>query len=172
MAVGAKIGMKVLTIAIGVPVTIASRKAVERAWLALRPEDPPRDAKEADVSWTDAVTWGALSAVGLVAADLVKRKGAEQAYRVITGSEPPAAAGATPESLKQAEAQDKTGSAGTGKRTGDSSRKSPRKAPKARVGKAPKGKTPKDKAKAAKRAAKQKAKATAGTTGSSRRSGH
>ena len=103
MAVGAKIGMKVLTIAIGVPVTMASRKVVERAWLALRPEDPPRDAKEADVTWADAVTWGALSAVGLVAADLAKRKGAEQAYRVITGSEPPAAAGATPESLKQAD---------------------------------------------------------------------
>ena len=106
MAAGAKIGMKILTIGIGLPITIATRKLVEKAWLSVRPDDPPRKAAQEDTNWADAVTWGVLSAIGLVAADMAKRKGAEKAYKVLTGSEPPAKAGSSPKALKQADAQD------------------------------------------------------------------
>jgi hypothetical protein len=89
MAAGAKIGMKVMSIAIGIPVGIVTKKVVERAWLAARPEDPPRKPSEADVRWTDAIGWAALSAAGIVVAELLTRRSAEAAYHAITGSEPP-----------------------------------------------------------------------------------
>ena len=34
---GAKIGMKVVTIAVGIPIGIATRKLVERVWIAAGP---------------------------------------------------------------------------------------------------------------------------------------
>jgi hypothetical protein len=89
MAVGAKIGMKVISIAVGIPVGIATRKAVEQAWHVARPDDPPRKPAENNVRWSDAIAWGALSAVGIVVADLLTRRSTEAAYRAITGNEPP-----------------------------------------------------------------------------------
>jgi hypothetical protein len=89
MAAGARIGIKVLGMVIGIPVSIATRKLVEGAWHATRPDDPPRRPAESGVRWVDAVTWGALSAAGVVAADLITRRSAEATYRVVTGNEPP-----------------------------------------------------------------------------------
>lgn len=89
MAAGARIGIKVLGMVIGIPVSIATRKLVEGAWHATRPDDPPRRPAEDGVRWVDAVTWGALSAAGVVAADLITRRGAAATYRVVTGNEPP-----------------------------------------------------------------------------------
>ncbi|MGI8677857.1 MAG: DUF4235 domain-containing protein [Jatrophihabitans sp.] len=107
MAVAAKIGMKVISIAIGIPVGIVTKKIVERAWVAARPGDPPRKATEADVAWRDAIGWAALSAVGIVTADLATRRSTELAFRKITGSEPPAAKPAKP-SKKLALASEKS----------------------------------------------------------------
>lgn len=89
MAIGAKIGMKVISIAIGIPVGIATRKAVERAWALARPDQPPRKPTDPGVQWTDAVAWAALSGVGIVLADLLTRRGSEVAYQAITGSPAP-----------------------------------------------------------------------------------
>ncbi len=107
MAVAAKLTLKLIKVAINVPVTIVTKKAVEKAWLAARPEDPPRRAKDADVSWADAITWGAISAIGLVISDLVARRGSEAVYRAVVGLEPPAAASSSPKKLKELEAQKK-----------------------------------------------------------------
>ncbi len=107
MAVGAKIGMKLISIAIGIPVGIVTKKVIERAWVAARPNDPPRKATEADVAWGDAVSWAALSAVGIVIADLATRRSTEVAYRKITGNEPPPAKPAKP-SKKLAQASEKS----------------------------------------------------------------
>jgi hypothetical protein len=90
MALGSKIAIKGISIVIGIPVGIATKKAVERAWLAARPEDPPRKPSEPDVRWTDAVGWAALSAVGIVLAELITQTRAKAAFRAITGNEPPA----------------------------------------------------------------------------------
>lgn len=89
MAAAAKIGIKVMTLVIGIPVSIASRKLVEAAWHAARPEDPPRKPSEEGVRWVDAVAWGAMSAAGVVVADLITRRSAQATYRAVTGNEPP-----------------------------------------------------------------------------------
>jgi hypothetical protein len=89
MAAGAKIGMKLISIVIGIPVGIATKKVVEKAWLAARPDDPPRKPSETDVRWGDAVAWAAVSAAGIVVAELLTRRGTEAAYKAITGSAPP-----------------------------------------------------------------------------------
>lgn len=85
-----KIVFKVLSIGIGIPVGIAARKGVEKAWLAARPADPPRKAKDPATGWPDAIAWAALSGVGLAIAELVTYQGAAKAYRALTGRRPPA----------------------------------------------------------------------------------
>lgn len=84
-----KIGMKITTIVVGIPVGIVTKKAVERTWAAFRSEETPRKPNERGVRWGDAISWAALSAAGVVAADLLTRRGAEAVYRVVMGTEPP-----------------------------------------------------------------------------------
>mgnify|MGYP003297664768 CR=1 FL=1 len=84
-----KIVMKVITIAVGLPVTIVTKRVVEKVWVAANPDDPPRSAKQDGVAWSDALAWAALSATAMVVADLVTRKSAASTYRVLTGVEPP-----------------------------------------------------------------------------------
>jgi hypothetical protein len=89
MAAGAKIGLKAMSIVIGIPVGIVTKKVVERTWTAARPERPPRKTSDAGVRWGDAIGWAALSAAGIVVAELVTQRGAQAAYRAITGNPPP-----------------------------------------------------------------------------------
>ena len=86
-----KLGVRILTVVIGIPVAIAIRKVVDRAWRAARPDNPARRPADAGVRWGDAVAWAALSAAGLVVADLVARRSAEAAYEAITGNAAPSA---------------------------------------------------------------------------------
>ena len=85
---GAKITMKVLTMAVGIPVGIVTRKAVEKVWIAAGP-DRPRTAADEGVQWSDAIAWAALTGIGMAVADLVTRKGAAELWRTLAGSEPP-----------------------------------------------------------------------------------
>jgi hypothetical protein len=87
--VAGKIGLKVVTIAVGIPVGIATKKLIERGWATLRPEDPPRKPSDPNVRWSDALGWAALSAAGVVAADLIARRSAESIWRTLIGTEPP-----------------------------------------------------------------------------------
>jgi hypothetical protein len=89
--VAGKLTMKVLTVALGIPVGIATKKVVAKTWTAVRPQDPPHSATERDVRWGDAIGYAALASAAAVAAKLVTRKGAEHTYRTLTGLEPPAA---------------------------------------------------------------------------------
>jgi hypothetical protein len=89
--IGAKIGMKVLTIAVGIPVGMATRKLVEKAWIAAGP-DRPRRASDDGVQWADAISWAALTGVSMAVADLLTRKGAEEIYHTVLGSKPPVTA--------------------------------------------------------------------------------
>ena len=84
-----KLGMKVLTIAVGIPVGILTKKLVARTWVAARPENPPHSPKEHDARWVDAIGYAALASAGAVAAKLATRKGAETTWRKLTGLEPP-----------------------------------------------------------------------------------
>lgn len=84
-----KIGMKITTILVGIPVGVATKKAVERTWATVRSEETPRKPNERGVRWGDAISWAALSAAGVVAADLITRRSAEMIYRAVMGVEPP-----------------------------------------------------------------------------------
>jgi hypothetical protein len=86
-----KIGMKLLTVAVGIPIGIATRKAVEKVWIAAGP-DRPHQAKDAGVQWADAISWAALTGVGMAIADLLARKSAEEIWRTVVGSKPPVTA--------------------------------------------------------------------------------
>jgi len=90
MALGSKIAIKGISVVIGIPVGIVTKKLVERAWLAARPDDPPRKPSEPDVRWTDALGWAAVSAAGIVLAELITQTSAKAAFKAITGNEPPA----------------------------------------------------------------------------------
>ena len=98
------IGWKITTIAIGIPVGIAAKKGVNRAWAAARPDQPPRGPKDPNVSWGDALGWAALSAVGVAVAELVTMKGASTVWRTLVGAEPPPVKKANAE-LAKAEAK-------------------------------------------------------------------
>ena len=109
MAAGAKVGMKVISVVIGIPVGIVTKKLVERTWSVARPEDPPRKPSDADVRLVDAAGWAALSAVGIVIAELVTRRSTEVAYQAITGNPPPPPkAGKDAKKLAKVEAKAKT----------------------------------------------------------------
>jgi hypothetical protein len=88
--VGGKLVMRLITLAISIPVGIATKKAVEGIWSSARSSDTPRKPSEAGVRWGDAIGWAALSAAGMVVADLVTRRGAEEVWRTVMGTEPPA----------------------------------------------------------------------------------
>lgn len=87
--IGGKISLKILTIAVGIPVGIATRKVIEKVWVAAGP-DRPRRAVDDGVQWADAIAWAALTGVGMAVADLLTRKGAEEVYRTVLGIEPTA----------------------------------------------------------------------------------
>jgi hypothetical protein len=85
-----KLSFKIVSIVIGIPIGILTRKTVERLWLAARPDDPPHEASDPAVTWGDALGWAALSAAGVAVAELVTIKGAASVWRALTGGEPPA----------------------------------------------------------------------------------
>lgn len=87
--VAGKTTMKIMTILVGIPVGRVTKKAVERVWQSARPGDVPRRPSQPGVRWSDAIGWAALSAVGVAIADLVTRKGAEEVWRTVLGTEPP-----------------------------------------------------------------------------------
>lgn len=103
MAAAAKIGLKLMSALISIPVGIATKKLVERTWVAARPEKPPREAKDEGVRWGDAIGWAALSAAGVVVAELVTQRSTTAAYRAITGNEPPAPKPAKPSKKQKKE---------------------------------------------------------------------
>jgi NADPH:quinone reductase-like Zn-dependent oxidoreductase len=86
---GSKIMMKLLKIGVGIPIGIATKKLTDRLFAVARPQAEYREVEDAGVNWKDALVWAALSGVGVAAAEIATRKGAEETYRVITGSEPP-----------------------------------------------------------------------------------
>ena len=87
-AVG-KLGWRIMTIAVGIPVGIAAKKTIEKAWTTVRPGNPPRMARDPDASWGDALAWAALSGLGVAIAQLITTKSAATLWRRLVGAEPP-----------------------------------------------------------------------------------
>ena len=84
-----KILFRVLSFVVAIPVGRAVSKLVEKAWTAARPGDPPKDPKKADTSWGDAITWAAISGIGVAMSKLVTTKGAAGAWKAVVGTPPP-----------------------------------------------------------------------------------
>jgi len=84
-----KLVMKVLTVAIGIPVGKATKRAVDGAWAKTRGDETTRDPKSSSARWADAIGWAALSAAGVAFTKLATRKGAEHTYKAVLGVEPP-----------------------------------------------------------------------------------
>jgi hypothetical protein len=84
-----KLVYRVLTILLAIPISRAIKKLIAQAWMAARPEDPPRDPKKADVGWTDAIVWAVISGAGAALGKLLTSKGAAGTWRAIIGTEPP-----------------------------------------------------------------------------------
>ncbi|MBV9594386.1 MAG: DUF4235 domain-containing protein [Actinobacteria bacterium] len=80
---------KLISLAVRIPVGIATRKAVEKVWLGIRPGDPSHDPRDPDASWGDAIGWALVSALGVAVAELVTTKGASEVWRTVVGTEPP-----------------------------------------------------------------------------------
>ena len=97
MAIGATVGMKVISMAIGIPVGIATRKAIARAWTVARPDNPPKKPHDPDARWGDAIGWAALSGAGVVVAQLVTQSSTRSVYRVDHRQRAAAAADEGPE---------------------------------------------------------------------------
>lgn len=87
--IAGKLGWKVITLIFAVPISIAIRKIIEKAWTKARPEDPPRDPASPGTTWIDALAWAAVSGVGVAAGRVLASRGAATAWRGITGTEPP-----------------------------------------------------------------------------------
>jgi hypothetical protein len=85
-----KVGFKIVSRVIGIPVGIAAGRMAERLWQSARPGEHPRKPTEPDVTWTDALGWAAVSAAGVAAAQLVSYRSAASVWRALTGSNPPA----------------------------------------------------------------------------------
>lgn len=86
-----KIGWKIVTLLFAIPIAKLATKITEQIWLALRPNDPPRDPGKSDTSWADAIGWAAVSAIGLAAGRLIAARGAARTWRTLFGQEPPGA---------------------------------------------------------------------------------
>ncbi len=86
---GSKLVMKILTLVLRIPIAIAVRKVTAKIWATARPDHEKRQLGAAGTKTTDALAWAALSGVGVAAAQLITRKGAESTFRVVTGNEPP-----------------------------------------------------------------------------------
>ena len=84
-----KLTMKVLMVLVGIPVGKATKKAVNTAFAATKGTESTRDPKSASARWADALSWAAISAIGVAFAQLATRKGAEHAYRAVMGTQPP-----------------------------------------------------------------------------------
>ena len=87
-----KLGFKLVTVAVSIPVGILARKGVEKVWFASVPMTR-RLALGTRRQLDGRIGWAALSAVGIAAAELISLKGAAEVWRTLTGSEPPIEAG-------------------------------------------------------------------------------
>lgn len=89
--IAGKLGWKVVTMIFAIPISMAVRKIIEKAWTKARPNDPPRDPASPGTTWLDALAWAAVSGVGVAAGRVLASRGAASAWRGLTGSEPPGA---------------------------------------------------------------------------------
>lgn len=73
----AKLFVNVTAVAAGV----ATKSALEALWQTTRDEEPPNNPAAPDVSWRDALIWGASVGAAMGVAKVLTRRGTTAAWR-------------------------------------------------------------------------------------------
>lgn len=89
--VAARIAYKVVGIGVGIVASKVARSVLDKGWERTRGGQPPRNPAEADVAWSDALSWAIASGVAVGVARLVAAKGTADAWTKATGHLPPGA---------------------------------------------------------------------------------
>lgn len=84
-----KLLYRLIALALSIPIARAVKTLTNKAWVAARPNDPPKDPKKADTGWKDALIWAAISGVGTALAKVLSTKGAAGTWRALIGTDPP-----------------------------------------------------------------------------------
>lgn len=70
-------------------VSAASRRALEGGWRLTTGDDPPKNPAAPDVTWGQALTWAAASAMVVAVGRLVAHRGAAAGWEQVVGAPPP-----------------------------------------------------------------------------------
>jgi hypothetical protein len=84
-----RIAFKVVAAAVAIPVGRLVTKGTTKIWATARRSDPPANPNDADTNWRDALIWSALAGLGAGVAQLLASKGADTAWRALTGKPSP-----------------------------------------------------------------------------------
>ncbi len=87
-AVG-RFAFKLVAAAVAIPIGRLVTKSTAKLWLTVRPENPTVNPKDPGASWPDALTWAALTGIGVAVAQLLTTKGADAIWRALTGRPSP-----------------------------------------------------------------------------------
>ncbi len=72
-----------LAFAVALGVTLLTRNAVQAGWRAATNRDPPKNPASHDVTWRDALLWGAVSGAVVGVARIASRRASSSAYRAV-----------------------------------------------------------------------------------------
>lgn len=84
-----RFGFKLVAMAVAIPVGRLVTKATTKAWATARPDNPPVNPRDLETKWPDALIWAGLTGVGAAVAELLASKGADTAWRALTGKPSP-----------------------------------------------------------------------------------
>lgn len=85
-----KVGFKLVSTVVGIPIGIAASRGVEKLWKSAHPDNPPTSPTDPTAGIGDALGWAAISAAGVALAQLVTYRSSASVWRTLTGSNPPA----------------------------------------------------------------------------------
>lgn len=80
---------KVAAVGSAVAAAVATRKALDAGWRAVRKNDPPINPAAPGISWPEALGWAIASGVGAGVARMVAGRGAAAGWQRATGHLPP-----------------------------------------------------------------------------------
>jgi len=80
---------KLLGFAFAIPTGIAVRRVIDRTWMSIRGEAPPKNPAAPGTTWSEALAWAAASGIAIAFGRLVAARGAAAAYKKLTGKLPP-----------------------------------------------------------------------------------
>lgn len=80
---------KLLGYAFAIPTGIVVRKVIDRTWMDIRGDAPPKNPAAPGTKWSEALAWAAGSGIAIALGRLVAARGAAGAYKKLTGKLPP-----------------------------------------------------------------------------------